>query len=267
MTNFRSKVLDGEPSGLGLWGKKRSGAAVAALCVCLAIPVPGWAKDKDKEKQPAQAVDSGSFGVYNAGHRVATETFSIRGTSEGSVVSSEFKSEQGEQKAAQSSELDLTPSVELRRYTWKASLPEKIEATVEPSDAFLVEHFGSPGEKPGEQSFLLPASTTILDDYFFIQREVLAWKYLATACRKEKGGLQCPPNQKIQFGTLNPHSRSSMGVSIEFSGQEKLTMHGSEHEYSRFVLRSENGDWTFWLDDQFKLARLLGDNGTEVLRD
>ncbi len=259
MTNFRDHRL--KPSGL-----ERSGLAAIALCACLALPLPCWTKDKDKEK-PAQAVDSGSFGVYSAGHRVATETFSIRGGPDGSVVSSEFKSEQGEQKAAQSSELDLTPSVELRLYSWKESLPEKTEATVEPSDAFLIEHFDSPGQKPGEQSFLLPASTTILDDYFFIQREVLAWKYLATACRKEKGGLQCPPNQKIQFGTLNPHARSSMAVSVEFSGQEKLTIHNAEHEFSRFVLRSENGDWTFWLDDQFKLMRLLADSGTEVLRD
>ncbi len=254
----------------GLWrfSLKVSGLAVISLCAILILPFMAWAKEKAKDqKQPAEAVDSGSFGVYTAGHRVATETFSIRPEPEGSVVASEFKSEQGEQKAAQSSELDLTPSVELRRYSWKESLPEKIEAAVEPSDTFLVERFGTPGEKPQEQNFLLPASTSILDDYFFIQREVLAWKYLATACRKAKSGLQCPPNQKTLFGTLNPHERSSMAVSIEFAGTEKLTIRGTEHESSRFVLRSENGDWTFWLDDQFKLVRLLADNGTEVLRD
>jgi hypothetical protein len=255
--NFRGKVL-----------LKVSGLALIALGACLALTIPGWAKDKEKERPPAADVDSGSFGVYSAGHRVATETFSIRPRPEGSVVASEFKSEQGEQKAAQSSELDLTPSVTLRRYTWKELLPEKIEATVEPSDTFLVERFSaSPGEKQQEQSFLLPASTTILDDYFFVQREVLAWKYLATSCRKDKGPLQCPLNQKVQFGTLNPHARSSMAVSIEFSGREKLTIRGAEHEFSRFVLRSENGDWAFWLDDQFKLVRLLADSGTEVLRD
>jgi hypothetical protein len=261
VTDFRGQSLRLGPSRL-----KLSGLLVCALGACLALPLPVWPKGKEKPP-PAQAVDSGSFGVYSAGHRVATETFSIRGGPEGSVVSSEFKSEQGEQKAVQSSELDLTPSVEIRRYTWKEVLPEKTEATVEPSDTFLVEHFGNPGEKQGEQSFLLPASTTILDDYFFVQREVLAWKFLATACRKEKGGLQCPPNQKILFGTLNPRARSSMAVTVEFSGQEKLTMRGAEHEFSRFLLRSENGDWTFWLDDQFKLMRLVSDSGTEVLRD
>jgi len=236
---------------------------LGVLCTVLVLPLA--AKEKDKQP-PAQAVDSGSFGVFSAGHRVATETFSIRQAPDGSVVSSEFKSEQGEQKAAQSSELDLTPSGDLRRYTWKESLPEKIEATVEPSEAFLVERFGNPGDKPGEQSFLLPASTSILDDYFLIQREVLAWRYLATACRPNKGPLQCP-KQKVQFGTLNPHARSSMAVSIEFAGRDKLTIRGTEHEFNRFVLRSENGDWAFWLDDQFKLVRLLADNGTEVVRD
>jgi len=243
---------------------RRSVLAGFAIC-CLGV-LWAWAKEKEKPQPPAEAVDSGSFGVYSSGHRVATETFSIRQGAEGSVVTSEFKTEQGEQKAAQSSELDLTPSVELRRYTWKEVLPGKMEATVEPSDTFLVEHFGNPGEKPGEQSFLLPASTSILDDYFFVQREVLAWKYLATACRRDKGPLQCP-QQKVQFGTLNPHSRSSMAVSIESTGRDKLTIRGTEREFNRFVLRSENGDWAFWLDDQLKLVRLLADNGTEVVRD
>ena len=264
MTNFRHSSFRLPPSCLGI-----SSLAVIALCALVAWPLAGWAKDKDKEKPSAgEVVDSGSFGVYRAGQRVATETFSIHSGSDGSVVSSEFKSEQGEQKAAQSSELFLTPSVELRRYVWKETLPEKNEATVEPSETFLIEHFdAAPGEKQQEQSFLLPASTTILDDYFFIQREVLAWKFLATACRKEKDGLHCPPNQKVQFGTLDPHMRSSMAVSVEFSGEEKLTIHGSEQGLTRFVLRSENGDWTFWLDGQFKLVRLLADGGTEVLRD
>ena len=74
-----------------------------------------FAKEKDAA---AKIVDSGSFGVFNGAHRVATETFSIKQNADGSVVSSEFKAEQGEQKAAQSSELDLTSSVNLRHYEW-----------------------------------------------------------------------------------------------------------------------------------------------------
>jgi hypothetical protein len=217
---------------------------------------------------PPKLVDSGSFGVFNGAHRVATETFSIKQDSDGSVVSSEFKSEQGEQKAVQSSELDLTGSVNLRHYEWKEVIPDKMLATVDPNDTFLIERFSTgPDGKLHDQNFLLPASTSILDDYFFIQREVLAWKFLATVCKQQKTGLGCPPNQKAQFGTLNPHARSSMLVSIEFTGKDKVTVRGTERELTRFMLRSETGDWAMWLDDSFKIVRLLGDNGIEVVRD
>jgi hypothetical protein len=242
---------------------------VALLGYQFATPC-AFAKDKEKDKKDItpKMVDSGSFGVFSGAHRVATETFSIKQDAEGSVVSSEFKSEQGEQKADQSSQLSLTPSVSIRRYEWKELSPEKVEANVEPSDAFLVERYSvGATDKPQSQNFLLPASTSILDDYFFIHREVLAWKYLATACRQDKTGLGCPMKQKIQFGTLNPHARSSLLVSIEYTGKEKLTLRGSERELSHFVLRSETGDWAYWLDDQLKLVRLLSDNGIEVLRD
>jgi hypothetical protein len=228
-------------------------------------PTQLFAKEKDA---PAKIVDSGSFGVFNGAHRVATETFSIKQDADGSVVSSEFKAEQGEKKAAQSSELDLTGSVNLRHYEWKEIVPEKMQATVDPDDSFLIERFSTgPDGKLHDQNFLLPASTSILDDYFFIQREVLAWKFLATVCKQGKAGLGCPPNQKAQFGTLNPHARSSMLVSIEFTGNDKVTVRGAQRDLSRFVLRSETGDWAMWLDDSFKIVRLLGDNGIEVVRD
>lgn len=245
----------------------------SGLCFIIALVMVGtqtparqvFAKEKDA---PAKLVDSGSFGVFNGAHRVATETFSIKQDADGSVVSSEFKAEQGEQKAVQSSELDLTGSVNLRHYEWKETIPEKLQATVDPNDTFLTERFSTgPNEKLHDQNFLLPASTSILDDYFFIQREVLAWKFLATVCKQQTAGLGCPPNQKAQFGALNPHARSSMLVSIEFTGKDKVRVGGSDRDLSRFMLRSETGDWAMWLDDGFKIVRLLGDNGIEVVRD
>lgn len=226
---------------------------------------PGFAKEKDA---PPKIVDSGSFGVFNGAHRVATETFSIKQDADGSVISSEFKSEQGEQKAVQSSELDLTGSVNLRHYEWKEIVPDKLQVTVDPNDTFLIEHFSTGADgKLHDQNFLLPSSTSILDDYAFIQREVLAWKFLATVCKQDKAGLGCPSNQKAQFGTLNPHARSSMLVSIEFTGKDKVMVRGSERNLSRFMLKSETGDWAMWLDESFKVVRLLGDNGIEVVRD
>lgn len=240
-------------------------ALVSSLSVLIAIP----AFAKDKEKITVDTVDSGSFGVFESGRRVATETFAVKQGPDGSTVSSVFKSAKGEQQAEQSSELQLTPSVDLRRYEWKEISPAKMMATVTPSDNFLIERFTvGPDDKEHAQNFLLPASTSILDDYFFVQREVLAWKYLATSCKKgDKGAVQCPLKEAVHFGTLNPHERSSMSVTIEFAGRDKLNFRGADQEFSKFILKSEIGDWAFWLDDQFKLVRLLADNGTTVVRD
>jgi len=247
----------------------RTGFVVATLGLLLlpaAIAVP----NKEKEKEDAgQSVDSGSFGVFMNGRRVATETFSIQQDGKGSSVTSEFKSEQGLDKALQSSELQLDANGEIRKYEWKETLPEKITATVTPNDQFLNEQVSTgPGEKPLDQPFLLPASTSILDDYFLVHREILLWKYLATGCHQEKGQLKCPMHERAQFGTLNPHSRSSAPVTVEFSGKEKVTLRGTERELNRFDLKGEAGDWAFWMDDQFKLVRIvIADENTEVLRD
>ena len=238
------------------------------LAVLSLLLISAAARGKDKETQPAgQGVDSGSFGVFMGGQRAATETFSILQKNAGSVITSEFKSEQGMNRALQSAELQLTPTGEIVKYEWKETLPEKVEAVVLPNDEFLIERTTTnPSDKPAEQPFLLPASTSILDDYSFVQREVLLWKYLAMSCRQDKGVLACPLKQRTQFGTLNPHGR--MPVSVEFSGRESLTIRGVQRELSRFELKSDAGDWSLWLDDQFKLIRIvIPDESTEVVRD
>ncbi len=241
---------------------------VAALAALL-IPASAGAADKDKKDGPGQMVDSGSLGVFTNGHRIATETFSIQQSSNGSVISSQFKTEEGVDKAAQSSELQLSTTGEIRKYEWKELSPGKATATVAPSNDYLTEHItGGPGEKPEDQPFLLPASTSILDDYVFIHREVLVWRYMASACKQEKGAVQCPANQKTQFGAMNPHQRTSLPLSVEFSGRDKVTIRGTEREMNKFILRSEGGDWTLWLDDQFKLQRILvASDNIEVVRD
>jgi len=237
------------------------------LCVLLWV---GIAATAPKEKEASgQVVDSGSFGVFVNGRRVATETFSIQQTANGSIAISEFKTEGGADKAVQSSELQLTSGGDLRRYEWKEVSPGKSQAVVVPNENLLVERSTSnPQDKQDEHPFLLPTSTNILDDYFFIHREILAWKFLNSGCRQDKGQLQCPVGQRTNFGTLNPHARSSMLVSLEFSAREKVAIRGVERELTRLNLKSEGADWALWLDDQFKLVRILiaGDK-TEVLRD
>jgi hypothetical protein len=108
---------------------------------------------------------------------------------------------------------------------------------------------------------MLPASSMLLDDYVFVQREVLAWKFLKSSCQSEKGALQCPL-KPVQFGALNPHARASVSVTLQFVGREKVTIRGVERELNRLDLKSDSGDWALWLDDpgnQFKPANDVGD--------
>ena len=161
-------------------------------------------RESDKEKTrnlQTQNVDAGSFGVFMNGRRVATEKFSIQQNPAGSVATSEFRTEPGVDPAAQSSELQLAPSGDLRKYEWKEISPGKAQAVIVPNDNLLVERStNNPQDKEEEHPFLLPASTSVLDDYFFIHREILVWKYLATGCHQDKGLVACPQNQQVKFG-------------------------------------------------------------------
>jgi hypothetical protein len=247
-------------------------AWAVALSLIVILSAAAWAGKDNEKKDDDKAssghmVDSGVFDVFLNGRRVATETFSVRQDANGSIIKSDFKSEPGMDSAAQSSELQLAPNGALIKYEWQETSPSEAHALVIPNDSFLLERSSDkPGAKEQEHPFLLPASTSILDDYFFVDREILAWKYLATSCRQEKGQLQCPENHPAQFGTLNPHARSSMPVSLQYKGREEVNLHGVQRELNRFDLKSETDDWSLWLNDQFKLVRIEAGN-TEVVRD
>jgi len=247
--------------------RKMRFTVVLGVLGCMAV-FPAWAAPE--KTPPPQTVDSGSFGVFMDGKRVATETFSIQQSSTGSSVTSTFKTDPGQATAEQSSELQLSTNGELKSYEWKESSPGHAQATVSPSQDFLTEHYrNSTDDKPHEQPFLLPVSTSILDDYFFIQREVLAWKYLASSCKQDKG-LACPLKTPAQFGILNAHSRASALVSVQFSGREKVLIRGAEKDLVRLDLKTDTGDWALWLDDQdhFKVQRISNvESKTDAVRD
>ena len=243
---------------------------VAMICAGSVLFANAQQKNKEKDRQAGgQVVDSGTFGVFVNGHRVATETFSIEQSNNGSVAVSRFKTEPGLDQAEQTSELQLTAGGDLRKYEWKEISPGKTQAIVQPNETLLVERSTeNPQAKPEEHPFLLPLSTSILDDYFFVHREILMWKYLGMACHQENGRVSCPVGQRAQFGALNAHARSSLLVGVEFTGREKVPIRGVQQELNHFALKSDMGDWSLWLDDQFKLVRIVvpADN-TEVVRD
>jgi hypothetical protein len=243
-------------------------AFMMALVWCMAALAAPMAKDKEKEHE-GKNVDSGSFGVFQNGRRVGTETFSIYQTASGSVIQSEFKTENAPTTDVQTSEMHLTAAGDIRRYEWKELSPEKAESVVLPNEEFLTQKWNNgPQEKDHEQPYLLPASTSILDDYFFIHREVLAWKFLGAACKQEKGLVQCPLKQRAQFGTLNPHQHSSAPLGAEFLGREKVSLKSGQQDLLKLELKNDAGTFQLWLDDQFKVMRMsvVGEN-TEVVRD
>jgi hypothetical protein len=243
-------------------------ALTIALVWCLAASAAPAPKEKEKEHE-GKNVDSGSFGVFQNGHRVGTETFSIYQTSNGSVIQSEFKTENAPTQDVQTSEMQLTTRGDIRHYEWKEVSPEKAQSVVVPNADFLTQKWSSGlQEKEHEQPYLLPASTSILDDYFFVHREVLAWKFLGAACKQDKGQVQCPPKKRAQFGTLNPHQHSSAALSAESLGREKVTLKNGSQELNKMELKNDAGTWDLWLDDQWKVMRMsiVGEH-TEVVRD
>jgi hypothetical protein len=241
---------------------------VVITVTCLA---PAQASDKDKKEKDhgAQSIDSGSFGVFMDGHRVGTEKFSIDQTNAGSVIKSEFRTDNDPNLAVQDSVLELSAAGDIRRYEWKELSPGKAQSVIIPNNEFLNQKWtAGPGEKEHEQPYLLPHSTNILDDYFFIHREVLVWRFLAATCKQDKGMVQCPIKQRTQFGSLNPRQHVSSPLSAEYLGREKIAYKGNQVELNKLELNLESGRWYLWLDDQFKVMRILieSDN-TEVVRD
>jgi hypothetical protein len=246
---------------------------IVSLVFAISAPVLAGSHEKaspkvDKQPAPRRVVDAGSFGIYLNGRRVGTEKFHVEQGPMTSLATSEVTVDDGSTRASQSSELELSSSGTLVHYRWQEESPEKAQTLVEPNltSEFLIQRTTLPtAQKPVEQPYVLPPSTLILDDYFFLHREILAWRYLASVCEPVAEGLKCKTGPG-QFGVLVPRQHTSMPVQIEFKGPDKVTIHGTPRELNRFSLICEGTEWQLWLDQQNKLVRLVV-AGTEVVRD
>lgn len=244
--------------------KLRSASVLILGCAALLSA----ADKKDKPKPAAsQNVDAGSFGVFVKGQRVITEKFDVLQENGISTVKSELQQIVNPTLAGQKSELEMTSAGELIRYEWSDGTGS---LSVVPNNDFLLEKIkSSPSAKPAEQPYLMPNTTAILDNNFFIHREVLAWRYLATNCKTEGSQLKCD-HKPLEFGVLVPQDRTSLRVRIELAGSEKVTIRGTERELLRLNLMGEEFSWALWIDDKdhFKLVRVsIPDANTEVIRD
>jgi hypothetical protein len=245
-------------------------AFVVALAWCLTLAVSLSAapvsKDRDKEKErEGKPVDAGSFGIYQNGNRVGTETFSIYQTGSGSTIQADFKTENVTNPATQTSTMLIGNNGDLKRYEWKELSPGSAELVVVPNDDFLTQKWRTGSqEKEHEQPYLMPVSTTILDDYSFIQREVLAWHFIALACSKQDKGLQCPLKQRTQFAILIPHEQSSAALSAECLGRERVNLKSGAVELMKLEFKTDASTWQIWVDerDEYKVLRMavVGEN-------
>jgi hypothetical protein len=234
----------------------------------LAVSAPAADKKNQAKAAPAQTVDSGSFGIFVKGARVATETFSIQQPTSSSVIKSQLKQTVGADPISQKSDLEMTASGELIRYEWSQSSGGSL--SVFPNNEFLLEKISTASSsKPAEKPFLMPSSSAILDNNFFVHREVLIWRYLAAACKPEGGAMKCQQDPG-DFGVLVPQDSTSMHVRMELVGKEKIPVRGTDRELMRLNLKGDDFDWALWVDEQdhFKLIRVaIPADNTEVVRD
>jgi hypothetical protein len=246
----------------------RAACTLVLVTSVLAFAAPR-ADKKDKDKNPpVQTIDSGSFGVFVKGERVATETFTVQQQNSNSAIKSQLKENGGSSSASQKSDLEITASGELLHYDWSESSGGSL--TVIPNNDFLLEKISaSASNKAAEKPFLMPNTSAILDNNFFVHREVLIWRYLAADCKPESGTLKCQQGA-APFGVLVPQDQNSMSVRMELVGKEKVTIRGAERELLRLNLSGESFTWALWVDDhdQFKLMRVaIPADNTEVVRD
>jgi hypothetical protein len=245
--------------------------SIAGLLLLASLPV--FARDpqpdkKDQGKTQSKTIDSGSFGVFVNGQRVITENFSIaQEDAATSVIKAQLK-EDSSSTVVQKSELHITSAGELVRYEWSQTSGGSI--TVFPNNDFLIEKITtSASAKAAEQSFLMPSTSLILDNNFFVHREILLWRYLASDCKTEGSDFKCQQGP-VEFGTVVPQDRTSMSVRVQVVGKEKINFHGADRELLRLNLSGESFDWAVWVDDhnQFKLMRVsIPADKTEVVRD
>ena len=226
---------------------------VALALTLLLAPLFAASPDKKKTRDETKIVDAGSFGIFQAGRRIATETFRIQQTATQSLTTSE---------------ITMAANGDLMKYLWREDKPERLQSSLEAGDQILMQHIIMGEEKEKNKNkdipYILPSSTSVLDDYFFVHREVLTWRYLATECPALAG---CKL-KKVNIGVIVPRQHTSGLVTMEFAGRDKVVLKGMQTELNHFVLHADDVDWSLYFDDAQKMVKVeIPSEKTEVVRD
>lgn len=251
----------------------------SALCIAVAVASCGAADKPSDKKAAPTSVDSGTFNIMVGGHRVAIETFHVEQHPDGSILTSELKTEDASLKSAvQNAEMSMQPNGLLKRYTWKEVTPSKAQIVVEPQDEqFMVSHVTeSSGATPKDTVHALAPGTSIMDENFFSHMEVLTWKYMAFGCKANAQGQTECKWLPLRMPVFVPHQQQSVIAEVSYKGVQKMTVNGKEAEFKTFSLvledpsdfKPEGGNCLMWFNDQNKLVRVvIASDNMEVLRD
>lgn len=235
--------------------------------VLVAATATLWA-GKNKESG-AKVVDSGTFRILLNDKQIGTETFSIQQQGDHSITSSQIKVT-ADAKAEQSSVLEMTSSGELVRYAWKETSPDKAETSVDVVQGAVLQHLTLPqNKKPLDVPYMIPPTTMVLDDNFFSHRQLLIWRYLAESCKTVDGKASCAM-KPLKLGILVPAQHTPAVITVDFVGNEKITINGKERDLLRFKLMADDVEWAVWADgaDSYKVQRIVVPSmKTEVVRD
>ncbi len=228
---------------------------LVVVAAIMAVSVSS-ASGQDNKRSDSTPVDSGSFGVFLNGKRVATEKFTIVQHGSVGVLNAEVKIDDGNTRAEQSSQMRVGGDGVLQSYQWRSTLPAKEESTVEPKDELLTEHFTHADQKKRDYRYVVPRSSVILDDNFFCHRELLIWRYLATGCLVKDNQLACGP---AHFGVLIPRQHIAGSAIVELLGPEKIVIKGTERELNKIQIEADGVHWLLWVDDpenHYKVIRM-----------
>lgn len=224
---------------------------------------------QDTQGHGSIPLDSGSFGIFRNGKRIATENFTVSQQDQAGLLTADIKVDDGTTRSEQRSEMRVGRDGSLQSYQWRSTLPAQQASVVEPKDALLIEHFTDADRKKRDFRYLLPLTTVILDDNFFSQRELLIWRYLSAGCRPNKDNqLACGP---AHFATLVPHQHLSGSAVVELLGRDKITVKGVEKELNQVQIEADGVKWLLWVDDpenHYKVIRMtVPATNVEVVRE
>jgi hypothetical protein len=235
------------------WSMVARVAMLLAVSLGLAAGARAGAKKGQGGQNSSETVAAGSFGVFIPGQRAATETFTIRQQANTSTIKAQLQQTSVADPVSQKSNLEITANGGGLRYEWSQSSVASL--AVLPNNQFLLEKISTPSSsKPAERPFLMANTSFILDNNFFVHREVLVWRYLATSLEARRQQFPVPT------GSGKFRSTCSSGPELDAGapgtgGQEKIQVRRTDRDLMRVNLKDDDFDSALGLDEQdhFKL--------------